>query len=313
FISNEGGFNAGNASVSYYDFATKNIRNKIFQDANARSLGDVLQSMAILEQKAYLVLNNSNKIEVVNVEDFTVQNTISPFVAPRYLLPVSPQKAYVSDLYADWIFVLDLQSNTKVDSIYFKGWSEEMLLHDGKVFVTNPSFYDQAATDKVYVIDVANDQLVDSISVGKSPLSIQKDKNDKLWVLCEGHQNTGNFGGLYQIDPTSLSVEKTFPFTNFTVSNRQVLSINPTKDTLYYLRKDIFCLPIATTDFTPTNLISAAGRDLYGMRVDPNSGNIWIGESGFFQQQGKAFLYNRMGTLQKEITAGVGINNFYFY
>ncbi|MFK8102236.1 MAG: DUF5074 domain-containing protein, partial [Saprospiraceae bacterium] len=47
FISNEGGFNAGNASVSYYDFATKNIRNKIFQDANARSLGDVLQSMAI--------------------------------------------------------------------------------------------------------------------------------------------------------------------------------------------------------------------------------------------------------------------------
>ena len=43
---------------------------EIFEGQNGFGPGDVLQSMTIYEDRAYLVLNDSNKIEVVDPQDF---------------------------------------------------------------------------------------------------------------------------------------------------------------------------------------------------------------------------------------------------
>lgn len=47
FITNEGNFQYGNATLSYYDPATKKVENEVFYRANAMKLGDVAQSMTI--------------------------------------------------------------------------------------------------------------------------------------------------------------------------------------------------------------------------------------------------------------------------
>ena len=47
FICNEGNFQYGNATLSYYDPESKKVENEVFYRANAMKLGDVAQSMII--------------------------------------------------------------------------------------------------------------------------------------------------------------------------------------------------------------------------------------------------------------------------
>ena len=47
FILNEGNFQYGNATLSYYDPAARKVENEVFYRANAMRLGDVAQSMTV--------------------------------------------------------------------------------------------------------------------------------------------------------------------------------------------------------------------------------------------------------------------------
>ena len=100
FIINEGNIGWGNGSVSFFDFTELKVYNHLFQKANNRVLGDVPQSMFIMDNLGFIVVNNSGKIEVVNMDNFRSVNTITGLTSPRYFLPVSESNAYVSDLYS---------------------------------------------------------------------------------------------------------------------------------------------------------------------------------------------------------------------
>jgi len=56
FICNEGNFQYGNATLSYYDPATKTVQNEVFYRANGMKLGDVAQSMIIRNGVGWVVV-----------------------------------------------------------------------------------------------------------------------------------------------------------------------------------------------------------------------------------------------------------------
>ena len=70
FVINEGNFQYGNASLSYYNPATKSVENEVFYRANAMKLGDVAQSMTIHNGIGWVVVNNSHVIFAIDLVTF---------------------------------------------------------------------------------------------------------------------------------------------------------------------------------------------------------------------------------------------------
>ena len=118
YIINEGNFGSGNASVSLYDTGNDALIENFYQTQNTilPTLGDVAQSLSFINDKFYLVVNNSGKISVCD-NQFKKITQITNLSSPRYLLPVTNQKAYVSDYNANAISIIDLNSNLKTGSI----------------------------------------------------------------------------------------------------------------------------------------------------------------------------------------------------
>lgn len=306
-ISNEGGFGFGNASVSFYDLERDTLHRMRFEQANGAPLGDVLQSISIIEDLAYLVVNNSNKIEVVALESFKSVATITGLTSPRYLAPIDAEKAYVTDLYANAISIIDLNQHEVVGTIALEGWSEELILVNDEMFVTirDNSF--------LFVIDTQTDQITDSIAVGFNPSTLQLDKDGKLWVLCSGNQTTGTLGGLYRIDPESRTLLQQLPFSDTNIGGWPRLRINESRDTLYYLKENVFQLPIGNTNLPEDALIAANGRIFYGLGIKPKTGRIFVSDVIDYQQQGLIYEYNQKGIMLNRFNAGVIPNDFTFY
>lgn len=305
YITNEGNFQFGNAKVSYYDPAQKTVKEDLFQPANNRPLGDVCQSMYLFNGKAYLILNNSGKIEVVNPGSFVSTAIITGLTSPRYFLPVSNNKAYVTDFASNNIAIVDLSKNTITGKISCIGWAEELALAYGKAFVTNQK------RDRVYVINTTTDLLADSITVGYGSNSIVEDKNGKLWVLCGGSQIDGIKASLHCIDPISNTVEQAFQFPG-TSDAPWRLDINGSNDTLYFLNKGVFRMAVNSTGLPADAFILEGNNNFYGLGIDPVTNIIYVSDAVDYVQTGVIYRYTSQGILLNTFRAGIIPGDFYF-
>lgn len=305
FILNEGNFRFGNAKVSYYNFSNAAVTTDVFQAVNSRPLGDVCQSMNVINNKGYIVLNNSGKIEVVNMNDFKSAGTITGFTSPRYILPVSFSKAYVTDLYSGSVKIVNLSSGVITGSIPCSGWTEQLVKSGDNVYVTN---YDKG---KVYIINSLNDQISDSIAVVKGANSIVKDNNGKLWVLCSGETSSSTNGAIFKIDPISNSIENSFSFA--TGESPWRLTKNALSDTLFFLNNGVFKIWTGASSLPSSAFIAEGGRNFYGLAVNPANGQIYVSDAIDYVQSGRIYIYNSSGISQSDFLAGIIPGDFYFY
>lgn len=303
YITNEGNFQWGNASVSYYDITSGIATEDLFQPANGAGLGDVCQSMCMQDGKAYIVVNNSGKVVVVDPNNFVATATITGFSSPRYFQPVGNGKAYVSEMAGNMIRVVDLGSNTITGSIPCAGNTQEMVLVGDHVFVTN------VAKAYVYVIDRNTDAITDSVAVSRGGGTIAMDKNGKLWVACQG--GSGSPAALYRIDPQSGEVEATIPVSG-AVTSPWRLTMNGTGDTLYLLNGGVFRMAVTDAAFPASSFIPADGRNLYGLGVDPVNGDVYVADAIDYTQRGRVFRYSSGGAAIADLLAGRIPNGFVF-
>jgi len=323
FITNEGNFTWGNASLSYYDYETREVKNDIFYEVNDLPLGDVLQSMSIRDSLGYLVVNNSGKIYIININTFEYVGKITGFTSPRYIQFLSKHKAYVTDLWGKSIWIIDplgdyettgYANGAIIDTIdvdngnkdFFQHSTEQMVQLGDYVF-TNCWTYD----DKILVIDTKTDQIVDSITTLKQPTSLIMDKNDKIWIVSDGCYDGSIYGwerpGLQRIDPYTRKVEKTWRF-NIEDWPQEVV-INATRDTLYYINRHVYRKAVDTDEepeiFIESPYIGTPYAGFYGIDVDPYTGDVFVADAIDYVQQGIVYRFHSDGTPVDTLKAGV--------
>lgn len=305
FVINEGNFNWGNASVTYLDTKTNAVVQDIFHLANQRSLGDVAESMKISGKHGYLVINNSNKIEVVTTKDFKSVTSISGLSSPRFLELIDSTKAYVTNLQKN-ISILDLTNNTVSGTIKTSTWTENLLRYDKYMLVTSIGSFSEPSSGRIsqiFVINTETDKIIDSIQTGKEPIGLVIDKKQKVWVLCSGGYDNFESPSLIRINPELRIVEKIFTFpVSQKVPSR--LCMNPTGDTLYYLMGGVYQMPVASVVLPEQPLINSAGRLLYGLDIHPVTGNLFISDAVDYVQNGMVYQYKSNGTLISNYKAG---------
>ncbi len=233
-IVNEGIMNAGTAEITHYNPTTRQTQQNIFGAANAnRPLGDVAQSMTYYNGLYYIVVNNSNKIEVVDMEFKSVM-VFENIIQPRYL-QFAGGKCYVSS----WgnggqVYVLSPATGSLIKTISTGPGSERMMLIDGMVYVTNSGGWGHGTT--ISVINTANNEVEQTIEVGDNPIDMVLDNDNMLWVLLAGKYNeswtevTG--AGLVKINPRTNQKVLT---VDFAASTGTAVSLCTDGQTLYYL------------------------------------------------------------------------------
>ena len=305
FIVNEGNYTNGNGSVSFYNFYTHKIYNGIFDAANKRPLGDVPVSMEFINGLIYLVVNNSGKIEVVNPDDFKSVKIISGFTSPRFILPISNTKAYVSDLRSNYISVLDLVTNTITKKIYCGKATDRMLKYNNRVFVCNWSeYYVKAPNNTVQVIDCDLDKLVDSVKTGKEPNSMVLDKQNQLWVMSSGGYNNEEIPELNCINTGNLQIEKKILFASKYLSPHS-LCINENKDSMWFISNHIYCMAVLDNQLPATPLIYKKNRLFYSLEVYAPGSELYISDAIDYNQNGYVYRFTPQGTVIDSLRAGI--------
>ena len=304
YIINEGNFQFGNASISYYSPDDKSVIEDLYKHVNQHQLGDVCQSMTLINGWYYVVVNNSQKIEIINPDNFERANTITGLISPRYILQVSSSKAYVSDYKSHRVSIINLSTNNKQGEISIHGWTEEMYMLYGKVYITNMK------NDKLYIVNTANDLLEDSLVLAQCPGSLVEDKNGKLWVLCQGDESINKTGALFCINPSNHTIEKRLDFPLHAAPMR--LSINDTHDTLYFIKKHIYQLPADGSAISPVQLIDGSTKNFYGLSIEPKTGRLFVADAIDYIQKGKIYSYNSKGVVLGEFKVGLIPSKIYF-
>ena len=313
FVVNEGNFQDANGTISHIS-ADGTVTQDLFGIVNnGLALGDVVQSMSIDGDFAYIVVNNSNKMEVVNANTFVAEYTLKNLVLPRYFTTFDG-KGYLTEWvsYSEpgRVSIVDLQNHVITESITTGDGAENIIAHQNRLYVSN-NF-----TNTVSVIDPVNAEVIKTIEVGNSPGAFLVDSQNMLWVICAGAYQA-NDGTLVQLDPAKSDDEAANSILKTVELNANVSSkaaINKAKDKIFYYKgNSVYVLNTSDTEAPASALLTETqASDFYGIGIDPENDVLYMADSKSFAGNGTVYRYNLSGTPIDNLTVGVGPNSFEF-
>jgi len=320
-VINQGNFGQGNGTLSFYDEEQKMITNNVLSAANnGAALGSIIESVQQHDGIGYLVCNAADKIEFFDIANFKyLANPLTNIAAPRYMV-VYGDRAYIT-CYGPWdenwmlsdsyVAVMNLNTNTIIDSLACGAGPEGIVLFNNKLYVAN------SYETSVSVIDISSGSST-KIQLEAAPQHFALDADLQLWVTVTSYY------GYYPAEKVGLQAINTSANTKGEfvqvpgLSDDGLMVANANGDKIYLLTAEPF--PGTETNVlefeTKSKTLAAdpliSGENFYGIGYNTSTDKLYVSDAAGFAGNGKILIYDATGTLLDEQVASIGPFQFMF-
>lgn len=321
YLLNQGNMNANKASLDYFDYTQGAYHQHIFSTINPTAtlgLGDVGNDLLAYGNKLYIVVNGSNKIEVLDAKTAVRIKEIE-LVNGRYAT-FHGGKVYVS-AYLDAVYggnnpngiVAEIDTATlEISRIAEVGRQpEELVVQNNKLYVANSGGYNPTNYEStISVIDLGSFLEVKRIDVAVNLLRMKLDPYGDIYV-----SSSGNYvdvpSRLYVVDTNTDEVKQSFdlPVANLTIHGdlaylySSEYNYTTGANTVSYGMIDVKDEKVIAGGFIKDG--SEVGiQEPYGIAVNPETKEILLTDARDYASPGKLYCYGQDGQLRWSVTTG---------
>ncbi len=322
YLLNEGNMGSNKCTLDYFDYATGTYRKNIYGEINpnvVKELGDVGNHIMIYGSKMYVVVNVSNKIEVLEaktakrIKTIQLQNCrylafkgnkvyASSYAGPVELNPNSPPGKVVE---------IDTTSLNIERQVVVGYQPEEIEVMGDQLFVANSGGYRFPNYDKtVSVINLNTFTETKKIDVAINLHRIKKDNYGDLYVSSRGdYYNIPS--SLFLVDAATGTVKKDF---HVAVSGMTIVN-----DKLYYYGnefnynthtyvKTFGIIDVKTEQVIANKIIDQQYADEikapYGIAVNPYTEDIYLTDAKNYVTTGYVYCFDKTGKFKWKTEGG---------
>lgn len=321
YLLNEGNMSMNKASLDFMDYDSGNYTRNVFSKANPDAvggLGDVGNAIGIYGSKLYVVVNASNKVEVLDV-DTGVRLKQIDIDNGRYIA-FGNGKAYLSSYLGTIgdpnapngiVAEIDTTSLKITRRVEVGRQPEELVVYDGKIYVANSGGYSPPDYEStVSVIDVSTFMETNRIEVAINLHRLKMDSEGDLYVTSRGDYYEIP-SRLFVIDTKTERIKKTFDIgvSNLVIHkdiaymyNAEFSFITGDYDISYTM------LDTKTETFLETSYIAEAYKDLikipYGIAVHPLTDEVMVTDAKDYVTPGSLHCFSPNGELKWSVETG---------
>ena len=321
YVVNEGNMYMNKASIDYVDFTAGSYRRNIYNQANpevTKGLGDVGNDVGVYGSKLYVVVNGSNKVEVLNVKTGKRIQQID-IINCRYIT-FSRGRAYVSaylgqigDPNAPNGIVAEIDTTTLKETkrVEVGRQPEEMAVVGNNLYVANSGGYTPASYENtISVINLDSFKETKRITVAINLHRLKADRYGDLYVTSRGDYLDVP-SRLYVISTQTEQVKKVF---NIAVGNLVIdddlayiystqFNILTGKSTVSYdmlnVKDEVLLSRKFITDGSD-NLIKVP----YGIAVHPLSKDVFVTDATDYVTPGVLYCFDAAGKKKWSVETG---------
>lgn len=305
-VLNEGNFFSANGGLDVYDIKQQQVDNGVYA-ANA-----TVQQAVQHQDNIYMVTNAPDGLDILN-QQLESQAIITEGLDNPVDFAAVENTGYVSNwgdintAFSDdpdsYVAIVDLQTREVTDSVILNARPQGILSFDEQVFVA------LEGGEAIAVIDTEDNSLTE-IQVPSGPSEILVDNFGMIWVLCTS-------GSLVSINPATQAIVTSIDGLT-TGGFNEKLAIDGTGGFIYFLGGTNGSFSGLTTVYQVdlsqeiVEVFIDGGFALYGIGVNPETNEIYIGDSNAFQSTGTGFRYDVQGNKLDEFATGIGPRGFIF-
>ncbi len=322
YLLNEGNMGTNKASLDRYDYRTATLTRNIYAQANPdvpKELGDVGNDLRSYGNRLYAVINGSNKVEVMRLNDcrrigqVDIPNCRQVAFHGGYAYVTSyAGPVLIDEDYAQLGYVAKVDTATlRVVARCTVGFQPDGIAVSGeRLYVANSGGYRVPNYENTLsVIDIATFTEIERVPVAINLSQVTADRQGKIWVSSRGDY-IEHGSGLFCYDARKHRLEKSFdlPVERFWLKGDSLYTLSsgeyePGGGAPVYGIVDTRTLSVLTRCFIADGAESAI-RHPYGLAVNPVTGDIYVTDARDFVNPGRLFSFTPEGEMMWQVRTG---------